>query len=97
MSKFFKSNRGAKTSKEVVELLNTISFGALCNALHQLDDEAGVLDIYGEAISLVLKITPSQELQALASSVINTLEKKQQELSDLEAMFNAPTATNNNN
>lgn len=89
--------RGAKKSKEVIPLLNNISFGALLSALHKLDEEATILDIYGEAIAQVLTLTPSIALQELASKAIDEVVKKQQEVSDLEDIFNAPSFNKDNN
>lgn len=77
----------------IIPILNHISFGAILHAVHDLDKEVGdnPILLLESAINHVLEVTPSLALQDLAKGLVAQVKSQEQELSDLEAMFNSPS------
>ena len=98
MRNIFKRIRGAKVPTHPAHFFKkTDLFSDLIEAVQYLNPTASEEEVFFMATTTVLAITDVDVLQKVVATANKEAQKKFDELSVLEDMFNSPATTTNNN
>lgn len=95
--RLFKKHRGENFAHPAHFLKKVALFNTLIGATHFLKGDVTEEQAFYMATTALLAITDVDVLEKLVATATSEADKKANELSVLEDMFNAPATTTNNN